>query len=304
NGKPVWPIEEKPVPQGSAPGEWYSPTQPFPSKPAAFDRQGVTEADLADYTPAIKAAALKTASQYVLGPIFTPPIVKDAGGKLATIQLPGAGGGANWMGASVDPETGMLYVSSTTSPYFSSLQPGGSRSEMQYIAAGSLGGGNVTTGQGPDGTPESLPLIKGPYGRITAINLNTGDQAWMIPNGKPADNILKNSALKAAGIDPSNWGGGQRSPILVTRTLLLEGSDTLRAIDKKTGAVINEMPLGGNLTGGTMTYTVDGRQFIVAVVGGQQGAGAELVGLALPKPGAAGGRGGRGGAAAAEGNQD
>ena len=304
NGKPVWPIEEKPVPQGSAPGEWYSPTQPFPSKPAAFDRQGVTEADLADYTPAIKAAALKTASQYVLGPIFTPPIVKDAGGKLATIQLPGAGGGANWMGASVDPETGMLYVPSTTSPYFSSLQPGGSRSEMQYIAAGSLGGGNVTTGQGPDGKPESLPLIKGPYGRITAINLNTGDQAWMIPNGKPADNILKNSALKAAGIDPSNWGGGQRSPILVTRTLLLEGSDTLRAIDKKTGAVINEMPLGGNLTGGTMTYTVDGRQFIVAVVGGQQGAGAELVGLALPKPGAAGGRGGRGGAAAAEGNQD
>jgi hypothetical protein len=127
----------------------------------------------------------------------------------------------------------------------------------------------------------------------------------MIPNGKPADNIVKNSALKAAGIDASNWGGGQRSPILVTKTLLLEGSDTLRAIDKKTGAVINEMPLGANLTGGTMTYLVNGRQFIVAVVGGQQGGGAELVGLALPVPGAAGGRGGRGGGApAADGNQD
>jgi quinoprotein glucose dehydrogenase len=301
NGKPVWPIEEKPVPQGNAPGEWYSPTQPFPTKPAAFDRQGVTEADLADYTPAIKETAMKTASQYVLGPIYTPPIVKDTGGKLATIQLPGAGGGANWMGASVDPETGMLYVPSVTTPYFSSLQPGGTRSEMPYIAAGSLGGGNIVTGQTAEGKPEALPLIKGPYGRITAINLNTGEHAWMIPNGKPAESILKNSALKAAGIDPSNWGGGQRSPILVTKTLLLEGSDTLRAIDKKTGAVINEMPLGGNLTGGTMTYLLDGRQFIVAVVGGQQGAGAELVGLALPKPGGAGnGRGGRGGPPAQE----
>jgi quinoprotein glucose dehydrogenase len=297
NGKPVWPIVEKPVPQGNAPGEWYSPTQPFPTKPAAFDRQGVTEADLADYTPEIKAEALKVASQYVLGPIYTPPIVKDAGGKLATIQLPGAGGGANWMGGSVDPETGMLYVPSTTAPYLSSLQPGGSRSEMPYIAAGSLGGVNVM----------GLPLIKGPYGRITAIDLNTGDHAWMIPNGKPQDTILKNPALKAAGIDPGNWGGPQRSPILITKTLLFEGSDSLRAIDKKTGAIINEMPLGANVTGGTMTYSINGRQFIVAVVGGQQGGGAELVGLALPVPGQGGGRGGRGGRGGpppAEANQD
>jgi quinoprotein glucose dehydrogenase len=297
NGKPVWPIVEKPVPQGNAPGEWYSPTQPYPTKPAAFDRQGVTEADLADYTPEIKAEALKVASQYVLGPIYTPPIVKDTGGKLATIQLPGAGGGANWMGGSVDPETGMLYIPSTTSPYLSSLQPGGSRSEMPYIAAGSLGGVNVM----------GLPLIKGPYGRITAIDLNTGEHAWMIPNGKPQDSIVNNPALKAAGVDASHWGGGQRSPILITKTLLFEGSDTLRAIDKKTGAIVNEMPLGANLTGGTMTYSINGRQFIVAVVGGQQGGGAELVGLALPVPGEGGGRGGRGGRGGpppAEANQD
>ncbi len=291
NGKPVWPIEERPVPQGNAPGEWYSPTQPFPTKPAAFDRQGVTEADLADYTPEIKAAALKAASQYQLGPIFTPPIVKDTGGKLATLQLPGAGGGANWMGGSVDPETGMLYVPSTTAPYLSSLQPGGTRSEMQYIAAGGLGGPNVM----------GIPLIKGPYGRITAINLNTGDHAWMIPNGKTPDTVVNNPALKAAGIDASHWGGSQRSPILVTKTLLFEGSDNLRAIDKKTGDVIAEIPLGSNLTGGTMTYSINGRQFLVAVVGGQQGGGAELVGMALPVPGAAGrGRGGRGGGAANE----
>jgi quinoprotein glucose dehydrogenase len=228
-----------------------------------------------------------------MGPIYTPPIAKDSGGKLATIQLPGAGGGANWMGGSVDAETGMLYIPSTTAPYYSALQPGGTKSEMQYVVAG--GSGNPTV--------MGLPLIKGPYGRITAINLNTGDHAWMIPNGKPAANLTNNAALKAAGIDASNWGGSQRSPILVTKTLLFEGSDSLRAIDKKTGAIVNEMPLGAALTGGTMTYSINGRQFILAVVAGQQGGGAELVALALPQPGQGQGRGGRGGQAPAE-NQD
>ena len=293
NGQPVWPIEERPAPKGSAPGEWYSPTQPYPTKPAAFDRQGVTEADLADYTPEIKAEALKVASNYVLGPIYTPPIVKDTGGKLGTIQLPGAGGGANWMGGAVDPETGMLYIPSTTSPYISTLVPGGDRSEMPYIAGG--GGGNTNVAG-------NLPLIKGPYGRITAFNLNTGDQAWMIPNGKPSDAIVNNSALKAAGIDASNWGGGQRSPILITKTMLVEGSADLRFIDKKTGAIIYEMPLGAAV-GPTMTYLVNGKQFIVAVVNGTQGGGAELVGLAVGQPAAPGGRGGRGGRGGAAGGR-
>ena len=285
NGQPVWPIEERPAPQGDVPGEWYSPTQPYPTKPAAFDRQGVTENDLADYTPEIKAAALKAAAQYKLGPIYTPPILRDANGKLGTLQLPGAGGGANWMGASVDPETGMIYIPSVTSAYVSALQPGGTRSEMQYIA----GGGGL-------GTPSvmGLPLIKGPYGRITAIDLNSGDHAWMIPNGKTADNIVNNPALKAANIDASNWGGGQRSPILVTKSLLIEGSNDLRFLDKKTGASIYEMPMDAQMSGGTMTYMLNGRQFIVAVVNGTQGQGAELVALSLPQPGA-GGRGGRGG---------
>ena len=285
NGQPVFPIEERPAPKGNVPGEWYSPTQPFPTKPAAFDRQGVTEADLADYTPEIKAAALKMASQYMLGPIYTPPIVKDTGGKLATIQVPGAGGGANWMGASVDPESGILYVPSVTAPYLSSLQPGGTRSEMPYIAAGGLGVPMVM----------GVPLIKGPYGRITAINLNTGEHVWMVPNGKPADTLVNNPALKAANIDASNWGGGQRSPILITKTLLFEGSNDLRVLDKATGQQIHAFELGGNVTGGTMTYLVNGRQFVVAVVGGQRGEGAELVALAVPRPGEGAGRGGRGG---------
>jgi quinoprotein glucose dehydrogenase len=275
NGQPVFPIEERPSPKGSAPGEWYSPTQPYPTKPPAFDRQGVTEADLADYTPEIKEAALKMAQQYQLGPIYTPPIVKDTGGKLGTIQLPGAGGGANWMGGSVDPETGMLYIPSTTAPYISSLQPGASRSEMPYIAGGGLGSTNVM----------GVPLIKGPYGRITALNLNTGEMSWMVPNGKPADTLVNNPALKAANIDASNWGGGQRSPILITKTLLFEGSNNLRVIDKATGQQIHAIEVGANVTGGTMTYLINGRQFVLAVVGGAQGSGSELVALSLPVPG-------------------
>jgi quinoprotein glucose dehydrogenase len=273
NGQPVFPIEERPVPKGKVAYEWYSPTQPHPVKPAPFDRQGVTDADLADYTPEIKAAALKAASQYVLGPIFTPPIVKDADGKLGTLQVPGAGGGANWMGGSVDPETGMLFVPSITDPYVSNLQPGGARSEMPYIAAGGLGGPMVM----------GLPLIKGPYGRITAIDLNTGEHVWMVPNGKPPDSLVNNPALKSANIDASNWGGAQRSPILVTKSLLFEGSDRLRVLDKRTGKEIHNFGFGSNLTGGTITYLVNGRQFLVAVVAGQQGDGAELVALALPR---------------------
>jgi quinoprotein glucose dehydrogenase len=156
---------------------------------------------------------------------------------------------------------------------------------MPYIAAGGLGGPNVM----------GLPLIKGPYGRITAINLNTGDHVWMVPNGKPADNIVNNPALKAANIDATNWGGGQRSPILITKTLLFEGSNNLRVLDKMTGQQIHEIDFGAGLSGGTMTYMLNGRQFIVAVVGGQQGSGAELVALALPPPGGGRGRGGRGG---------
>jgi quinoprotein glucose dehydrogenase len=302
NGMPVWPIEERPAPQGNVPGEWYSPTQPFPTKPKAFDRQGVTEADLADYTPEIKAAALKAAEQYKLGPIYTPPILRDENGKVGTLQLPGAGGGANWMSAAVDPETGMIYIPSVTAAYVSAVQPGSTpgpdgkpRSEMQYIAGGgALGTPNILGG---------IPLIKGPYGRITAIDLNTGDHSWMIPNGKPADNLLNNPALKAGNIDASNWGGGQRSPILITKTMLVEGSADLRFIDKKTGAIIHEMPLGAAMGGGSMTYLINGRQFLVAVVNGTGGNGAELVALAIPPPGAAGGRGGRGGGGAGGGGR-
>jgi len=271
-GKPVWPIEERPVPQSDVPGEKSSPTQPFPTKPAPFDLQGVTTGDLADFTPAIKAEALKIAAQYKLGPIFTPPIVYDSGGKQGTLQMPGAGGGANWQGAAADPETGMLYIPSVTSPYLSALVHDPKRSEMQYIARGGLGG---------IGKPMGLPLLKPPYGRITAIDLNTGDDVWMIPNGETPENIKNNPALK--GIDTSKFGGPNRAPLLVTKTLLFGGGGSLfRAIDKKTGSVISEIKLPANDTGGPMTYLVNGRQYVVVAVDSRE-TPAELIGFALPQ---------------------
>jgi quinoprotein glucose dehydrogenase len=270
-GKPVWPILEKPVPISDVPGEKSSRTQPEPSKPAPFDLQGVSTNDLADFTPEIKAAALKIAAQYKLGPIFTPPIVYDSDGKQGTLQVPGAGGGANWQGAAVDPETGMLYIPSVTAPYLSALVHDPKRSSMNYIAHGGIGG---------IGKPMGLPLLKPPYGRITAIDLNTGDHAWMIPNGETPEDIKNNPALK--GIDTSKFGGPGRAPLLVTKTLLFAGGGTLfRALDKKTGAVVFEMKLPANDTGGPMTYLLNGRQYIVVALSGR-GASPELIALALP----------------------
>lgn len=270
-GEPLWPIEERPVPQSDVPGEKTSPTQPFPTKPAAFDYQGYSEDFLADFTPAIKAEALEAVQRFKLGPIFTPPILRDAGGKAGTFQLPGAGGGANWQGAAGDPETGYLYIPSTTSAYISALVNDPNRSEMPYIGGG---GGGVPQ-------PGGVPLIKPPYGRITAIDLNTGDHAWMVPYGTPPANVVNNPTLKAINYDMTKLGGGDRSPLLVTKTLLFGGGQKLRALDKKTGRTIAEIDLGGNVTGGPMSYSIDGRQFIVVAVGGQQGH--EFVAVALPQ---------------------
>jgi quinoprotein glucose dehydrogenase len=307
-GQPVWPIEERPVPQSDAPGEKTSPTQPFPTRPAAFDRQGISIDDLIDFTPELKAEAIKIASQYKLGPLYTPPIVRDTDGKLATLLLPAHVGGANWHGGAVDPETGILYVSSVTNLDPLALSPADpKRSDMGYV--GGLGRGGrgglvaaaATLEDGDQSTrpaartnigPQGLPLIKPPWGRITAIDLNTGDHLWMIANGDAPDYVKKHPAMQ--GIDLSNTGKPSRSPLLVTKTLLFgadgnnlwaspagAGGNIFRAIDKKTGKVIHEMALPAMATGVPMTYMVNDRQFIVVAVGAA-GMPAELVALALP----------------------
>jgi quinoprotein glucose dehydrogenase len=277
-GQPVWPIEERAVPQSDVPDEKSSPTQPFPTKPVAFDQQGVSDSDLNDLTPEIKAEAVRLVKQYKIGPVFTPPIVLDSdNGKKGTIQLPGAGGGANWTGAAADPDAGILFVPSVTAPYISALVHDPKRSSMEYIA-------------GPGGfaspRPMGLPLFKPPWSRITAFDLNTGEELWMVPNGEPADSIKNNPALK--GIDTSKLGNSNRALLLVTKTLLFaglgRGDPGIRAIDKKTGATIFEVKLPGGATGVPMTYLMNGRQYIVLAVAAP-GAAPELVALTLSAEG-------------------
>ena len=283
SGQPVWPIEERPVGQTDVPGEKTAPSQPFPTKPAAFDRQGVSPDDLIDFTPELKAEALKIASQYKMGPIFTPPIVFDSNGKKGTLMLPNATGGANWQGAAADPETGVLFVPSVTNPYIAALVHDPQHSDMNYIAK------NVFL----EKIDKTLPIIKPPYGRITAIDLNSGDHLWMIPNGLPPDEIKNNPALK--GIDTSKFGNPERALLLATKSLLFSAdatgltavngsfASTLRAIDKKTGQDIFDFKLPAHATGVPMTYMANGKQYIVVAVGGR-GEPAELVALSEPSP--------------------
>jgi glucose dehydrogenase len=282
-GEPVWPIEERPVPKSNVPGEWTSPTQPFPTKPAPFDRQGITDDDLIDFTPELKAEAREIVKQWTIGPMFTPPTVEGADGKKGTMYLPGWVGGANWGGAAFDPETGVLYVPSVTFPWLGALVPGKGRFAYQQTRQ------RLDRVPGPG--PRGLPITKPPYGRITAIDLNTGDHLWMVPNG---DGPRDHPSLKDLNLPPLGHMG--RAAALVTRTLLFvtEGSETglsippggggkwLSAYDKKSGTRVARIPLPAGATAAPMTYLHAGRQYIVVAVAGEDHA-PELVALGLPR---------------------
>ena len=307
-GEPVWPIEERPVPQSRVPGEQLSPTQPFPTKPPPFDRQGATEDDLIDFTPELREEALEIASKLKLGPIFEPLIVEGEDGKLGTLVVPGAGGGASFPGASIDPDTGILYVDSFTGPTGISVvstadnvtqsqpEPGTSayRYELKYQ---------------PVGGPQGLPLLKPPYRRLTGIDMNTGEHVFQVAQGPgPKDHpAIKHLDLPDLGSSHSGSGAVAQGGILVTKTILIDflpariarpfdpGQDAeeaaeeepetgghLRALDKATGAVLAEVWVDRHLHGAPMTYWHDGRQYI-AVAGGGGREPAELVAMALPR---------------------
>ena len=274
-GEPVWPIEERPVPASDVPGERTAPTQPFPTKPAAFDRQGIALDDLIDFTPELRAEAEEIVSRYRIGPLYTPPsVVTGEEGAGGALMLPGSTGGPNWEGGSVDPETGVLYVSSRTAPTFVGLVHDPERSEARYIQ-----------GNGSTRGPRGLPLIKPPYGRITAIDLNTGDHVWMMPNGEAPDDVRDHPALE--GIEIGRLGKPTRAGILVTKTLVLAGEGygggpVLWAYDKATGTILGSLELPASQSGVPMTYLHEGRQYVVFSVGGS-GHPAELIALALPE---------------------
>jgi quinoprotein glucose dehydrogenase len=324
NGTPVWPIEEQKVEAGKVPGEWYSPTQPHPTKPASYDRQGIDEQDLIDFTPELNAEAREILKQYKHGPLFTPPIVGGADGLRGTLQIPAAQGAALWQGAAYDPDTNMLYVPSVTNMSVNALQPGGDRSDMSYIGGGgggtdpeggrggaagrggAGGGGGGGRGRGGAGTPalgpgvgrgpwgigpQGLPLVKPPYGRITAYNMNTGDIVWQVANGDTYEWIKTHPALK--GLTIPRTGRADEGGIVVTKTLAFAGQGCglfrggggggpmFYAYDKQTGAVVSEFQLPASTCGNPMTYMVNGKQYIAVTVGAQNFP-EELVALTLP----------------------
>ena len=284
NGNPVWPIEERAVPQSKVPGEKTSATQPHPTRPPAFERQGVTEADLIDYTPEIKAAALDVFKQFETGPLFTPPSEKG------TIVNPGWAGGANWAGAAFDPETGTLYVPSMTSPIVVQLvKPNAERSNLLYARGGV---------QLPP-TLDSLPLLKPPYGRVTAIDLNRGDTKWVTaigdgprnhpllkdlnlpPMGAPIRNaVLATKSLLFVAMGAGNLGGGQNLPIAGRPLTKPQIEPTkFRAYDKTTGAPLWEFESPLRPMASPMSYSFNGKQYIVVAAG--NGQNAELIAFAL-----------------------
>jgi quinoprotein glucose dehydrogenase len=294
-GKPVWPIEERPVPGSDTPGERTARTQPFPTKPPAFDRQGVSVDDLIDFTPELRAEAVALLKNYRVGPLFTAPTLRGDGpdGIRGTIQLPGSVGGADWQGGAFDPETGMLYVPSITGPFTADIIKGDPKSSnLRYVS------GTRAWTAGPQG----LPLLKPPYGRITALDLNKGTQVWMVPNGEgPIDHPL----LKPLNLP---WLGnpGRAAPLL-TKTLLFVGEGDpimaalgsrlrpemnpnlvpgaggrkFRAYDKATGERLWETELPAGTTGAPMTYMFNSKQYVVVAVGSTE-APSEFVALSLP----------------------
>jgi quinoprotein glucose dehydrogenase len=292
-GAPVWPIVERSVPQSATPGEKTSATQPMPTKPPAFDRQGVSEDDLIDFTPELHSEAVKLASRYVMGPIFTPAVVSKPEGPLGTLMLPSTTGGANWQGGSVDPETGFFYIFSNTEIGAISMVKEPKRSDMDWVegsllaatpgAAGGDGGGGLTV--------QGLPLVKPPYGRITAINLNQGDIVWQVPHGDTPDAIRNHPALR--GLNIPRTGRPGRIGVLTTKTLVIAGDGGfvstekgrgafLRAYDKVTGSEVGAVFMPAPQTGSPMSYAIAGQQYLAIAIGGA-GYPSELRVLKVPQ---------------------
>ncbi len=267
-GEPVWPIEERPVVASTVPGERASPTQPFPTKPPAFERQGISVDALIDFTPELRAAAEEILSQHEYGDLFHPPSLTG------TIQMPGWGGGANWYGAGFDPDTDYLFVPSSTNPISVKLEEADpERSDFRY-----------RRGRSGLRGPEGLPLVKPPYSRLTAIDLKTGDLAWQVPLGDgPRQRLIEMGVS-----DPGPLGGAGFTGPLVTKTLLFlgvndrrgGGDPVLNAFDKATGEIVRSVEIPAGLTGTPMTYMAGGKQYIVAAYG--SGAEAGMVSLTLP----------------------
>jgi len=312
-GKPVWPMPEKPVEVGNVPGEWYSPTQPIPTRPAAYSRNGTSIDDLIDFTPALRERAKEIVSKYYLGPVYTPPVVSKVAGPLGTLTLGTASGGTNWPGGSYDPETHTVYVYACNS----CMEPIGlvpapkEISDIRYIAGTAGQEVEILRGPGENAGADSpkppkkkagagyvpmnidgLPLVKPPYGTISAINLDKGEISWQIAHGETDDVVRNSPALKGMNI-PRTGQETYNVGTLVTKTLVIAGEGhvtttadhprgaMLRAYDKATGKEVGAVFMPAPQTGSPMTYMVNGKQYIVVAVSGGPYSG-EYIAYTLP----------------------
>ncbi|HYL38298.1 MAG TPA: PQQ-binding-like beta-propeller repeat protein, partial [Bryobacteraceae bacterium] len=338
-GQPVWPIEERPVPKGDVPGEWYSPTQPFPTKPPAYARQAITMDELIDFTPELRAKATELVKMYRMGPMFLNPVVSKVGGPLAALTIGTLGGGTNWPGAGYDPETHTVYAQAANagvSP-LGLIEPPAGFSDVKYLAG--VAGRPFRLNEGPGfgsaadapkisesqarlnailkssaqaatpapgappapGTPpaggggglnvDGLPLVKPPYGVLSAINLDRGDLVWQVPHGDTPDVVRNHPALKGLNIPKTGQQGSVG--LLVTKTLVILGDPQitttpdhprgamLRAYDKATGKQVGAVWMPAPQSGSPMTYSVDGKQYIVIAVSGGNYSG-EYLAFSLP----------------------
>jgi len=334
----VWPIEERPVPKGDVPGEWYSPTQPFPTKPPAYARQAVTVDELINFTPELRSQALQITEAFKMGPMFNPPTLSKLGGPYGALTLGTTSGGTNWPGAGYDPETHTVYAQAHNSqvvpiglteppegfsdikyvlgvagrPFSVSEGPGfGSAADFPQTPRGGRGaaaaagatGGRGGGGRGaaaapaPNGptapatTVQGLPLMKPPYGVLSAINLDKGELSWQVPHGDTPDAVRNSPLLK--GINIPKTGQPGNVGLVVTKTLVIVGDPQvtttpehargamLRAYDKATGKEVGAILMPAAQSGSPMTYSVNGRQYIVVAVSGGNYSG-EYIAYRLP----------------------
>jgi quinoprotein glucose dehydrogenase len=334
-GQPVWPIEEKPVPQTDTPGEKTSPTQPFPSKPPAYSRNGVEEKDLIDFTPELKEQAANSAKRYRLGPVFLPPAVSKPEGPIAALTSGTLSGGVNWPGSAFDPEThrfithacnaciaplGLVpppkefsdldYVMGTAGSTFRPILGGGEGTSADSPARGAAppppatpppaaaaGRGAGRGGAAPEGgfgggtVIQGVPIVKPPYGVVVSINLDKGDLDWSVPHGDTPDAVRNSPALR--GVTVPKTGQSGNVGVVVTKTLIVVGDPSvtttpdhprgamLRAYNKQTGEQVGAVFMPAPQSGSPMTYSADGRQYIVVAVSGGNYSG-EYIAYALP----------------------
>jgi glucose dehydrogenase len=315
-GKPIWPMPERPVEVGNVPGEWYSPTQPIPTKPPAYSRNGVSIDDLIDFTPALREKAKQDLAKYHLGPVFTPPTVSKQEGPLGTLTMGTASGGTNWPGGSYDPETHIAYLYACNS----CIEPIGlvespkEVSDLRYISGVAGRQVEILHGPGENAGADSpkpakkragggytrleeddLPIVKPPYGTITAINLDKGELVWQIAHGETPDVVRNSELLKGMNI-PRTGQTTYNIGTLVTRTLVIAGEGQvtttadhprgamLRAYDKATGKEVGAAYMPAPQSGSPMTYMIHGKQYIVVAVSGGPYSG-EYIAYTLPSAG-------------------